>query len=194
MTPEEIAEKLKKQNDEAILLLYAGNYEKAYAAFALYLRDLVTLKLWKHAARARVNMANTLYLMGEYEKALSCLEMSLKFFQEEKDVVSLNENRVVEGNIYLKQGDCEKLCALSDLMYSSTQSDKIKAIANIFKTYAMRKLGNEKLDVVNKAVLFAERSKDNAVLKHSLLLRADYYERNNKQLYAVMDRNRVALL
>ena len=64
MTSEEIAKSLKEQNKDAVLLLQAGEYEKAYAAFGVYLNNLITYKLYDYAAKARINMANTLYIIA----------------------------------------------------------------------------------------------------------------------------------
>ena len=88
----------------------------------------------------------------------------------------------------------DELKALSERMISSTKSDRLKAIASMFKIYAEKNNGKVTLDLINKAISFAERAKDNAVLKQILTLRVDYYEQKKQPLYAMMDRERIRAL
>ena len=194
MTSKEIAESLKNQNKSAIMFLQAGQYEQAYIAFGNYLKDLVDYQFYDHAAKTRVNMANTLLLMKKYPEALECLRASLDFFVQKKDYDSLNENRILEGNLYMAMDKFDELKALSERMISSTKSDRLKDIASMFKIYAEKNNGKVTLDLINKAISFAERAKDNAVLKQILTLRVDYYEQKKQPLYAMMDRERIRAL
>ncbi len=194
MTPKEIAESLKNQNKNAILYLQAGQYEQAYIAFGNYLKDLVDYQFYDHAAKTRVNMANTLLLMKKYPEALECLQASLDFFAQKKDYESLNENRILEGNLYMAMDKFEELKALSERMISSTKSDRIKAIASMFKINVMKKDGLETLDFINKTIAYAERSRDNVVLKSALTLRMEYYMQRKQAVYASMDRERIRAL
>lgn len=194
MTSEEIAKKIKNQNNEAILLLQSGQYEQAYIAFAAYLKTLLSFNFLDHAAKARVNMANTLYLMGRYKESLECLHTSMKHFESKKDIKSLSENQITEGNLYIKLQDFDKLEALSKQMLTTAKTDKHKAIASIFKIYAIKDKEKITLDLINKAVTFAERSKDKETLKQALSLRVDYFKKNKRSFYATIDRDRIASL
>ena len=194
MNEEEIAKKLKDMNKEAVLFLSAGDYEKAYKKFEEYLEKMMEFKFYDHAAKARVNMANTLYVMGRYKESLECLSSSLKYFEEKKAVGLLNENRIVEGNLYLKLNETEKLIELSRKMIKSTHDARIMSIAYMFGIYADEKKGNVSIDSINKAMSYAERSNDKMVLKQALSLRADYYEKTNRPLYATLDRDRIKKL
>lgn len=194
MTSEEIARSLKEQNKDAILLLQAGEYEKAYISFGIYLKKLVDYKLYDYAAKARINMANTLYIMGQYHEALECLKKSLKYFEEQKNFDSLNENRIIEGNLYLKLNELEKLKELSIKMLNSTKSDRITSIAYMFDIYSNAECNKTSIDIINKAITYAERSSDKNVLRQALCLRINYYEKNKKNVYAALDRDRIATL
>jgi len=194
MTDEEVAKALKDMNKDAVLFLRAGEFEKAYGKFEEYLNKVMEFKFYDHAAKARVNMANTLYVMGRYKESLECLSSSLKYFEEKKAVDLLNENRIVEGNLYLKLNETEKLIELSSKMIKSTHSDRIKSIAYMFGVYADEKKGKVSIDSINKAVSYAERSNDKNVLKQVLNLRAEYYEKTNRPLYATLDRDRIKKL
>lgn len=194
MTNEEIAKSLKDMNKDAVLFLSSGDYEKAYKKFEEYLEKMMEYKFYDHAAKARVNMANTLYIMGRYKESLECLKSSLKYFEETKAVDLLNENRIVEGNLYLKLDETEKLIELSSKMIQSTRSDRIKSIAYMFGIYADEKKGKVSIDSINRAMSYAERSNDKSVLKQALNIRADYYEKINRPLYATLDRDRIKQL
>ena len=194
MNEEEIAKTLKGMNKEAVLFLSAGDYEKAYKKFEEYLEKMMEFKFYDHAAKARVNMANTLYIMGRYQESLDCLKSSLKYFEEKKAFDLLNENRIVEGNLYLKLNETEKLIELSRKMIKSTHDDRIMSIAYMFGIYADKKKGNVSIDLINRAMSYAERSNDKNVLKQALNLRADYYEKMNRPLYATLDRDRIKKL
>ena len=141
-----------------------------------------------------MNMANTLYVMGLYDEALECLNDSLKYFEEKRNIDLLNENRIIEGNLYLKMNNLNKLKDLSVKMRQSTKNDKIMSFAYMFEVLAMEGTGPKVIDSINKAVAYAERSQDNAVLKQALCMRIDYYERNKKGIYAALDRDRIASL
>lgn len=194
MTSDEVAEKLKSQNDDAIHYLQAGQYENAYAAFASYLKNLVDFEFYDHAAKARVNMANTLYVMGKFHESLECLKTSLDYFEKKRDYNSLNENRIVEGNLYIQLEDPHSLDVLSAKMMETAKCDRHRAMSCIFKIYATQKTGRVNLDMINRALTYAERAKDNAVLRQILEIRADFFEKNRKPLYATIDRDRIANL
>lgn len=193
MSAKLIAESLKQQNKDAIMALQGGDYAMAYKIFADSLELEVRYELYDHAAKTRINMANTLYVMKKYQEALTCLQGALDYFEEKQDTKTINENRILEGYIYLAMGDMDGLRTVSDKMLAQSKEERIRAMAYIFGVEAMKKSDSKGkvIDVINKGISAAERTKDAKILSLALRQRIEYYEASGKSIYATVDKERL---
>lgn len=196
MSAKTIAEELKQQNKDAVLALQAGELEWAYSIFVKSLQTEVSYGLLEHAAKTRVNMANILFLMKKYREAYECLKGALDYFEQNKDMELLNDNRILEGYLLLEMQELEELNKLVMKMLADSKNDLIHAYAYIFSAEVIKKSNNraKSIDTITKAVTCAERAGDKKVLANALAIRAALYDEKGRSFYATIDRERIAKL
>lgn len=187
-----IADVLKQENKDAILLLQAGKYEEALVVFRRSYETEKELKLDSHAARTQVNIANTLYLMKNYDNAVVEMEQACEYFSGNKEWQAYFDGRIFVARILLIQRKLDEAEKMADEVIRKCKDDSYKGMAYLF-LYQIRMLKQQKskiLESVNKAVTCFERKKDIGNLVIALSARAEYYVANHRSDLAMMDKIR----
>ncbi|MBR1930517.1 MAG: hypothetical protein IJ833_03445 [Lachnospiraceae bacterium] len=194
MDGKKIADMLKQQNKDAIMALQGGAYETAYKIFTQVLRAEVALELYDYAARTRVNMANTLYLMGRGEEALTCVEEALVFFEEVKDVKALCENRILKCQLLLESDRREAMEEEAKRLLADCGEETLKGQAYLYLYEAVmaKHRTREALQMINKSIQCFERAHDTNNMARALQCRIRYYMKQGQMVYAMTDREKLA--
>lgn len=192
MSEHVIADVLKQENKDAILLLQSGKYEEALVFFRHSYEIEKSLKLTKHAYETKINIANTLFLMKQYKEAYEELEEALEYIDAKRDSSNYYATKTFMGRMLLLQGCYEELAILCKEIMSLCKDDSVKGTAYLFQ-YEIEKHNQENrksIDALNKAVNCFERKRDYQNLKLALTVRADYYAKNRRADLAAVDRLR----
>jgi tetratricopeptide (TPR) repeat protein len=111
---EKIAETLKTLNKAAILEVSQKNYRKAIEIFEQSKLVEETLGLRLQAAETLVNIANTYYLMQDYDSALENLDVAVNIFKKEKQNSRLFNVYQLMGTIHFQKQDYEQASRIYD--------------------------------------------------------------------------------
>lgn len=195
MHEETIVTLLKQHNKEAILSVYAGNYEQAVKYFrnSLVIEDQLNLGI--HRAETRINLASTYYLLQDYSQALDMLSEAAKIFQTEKCIDEYQHCQIFKAQILFCENKIDEAENIIKDLILNVRSELVRARASLvlYKIYTAKK-SVKALDVLNRSINIFERVGNIEGLAEALSLRIEHYKNNKKYNLSALDENKLLSL
>lgn len=192
MHEETIVTLLKQHNKEAILSVYAGNYEQAVKYFrnSLVIEDQLNLGI--HRAETRINLASTYYLLQDYSQALDMLSEAAKIFQTEKCIDEYQNCQIFKAQVLLCENKIDESENIIKDLILNVRSELVRARASLvlYKIYTAKK-SVKALDVLNRSINIFERVGNVEGLAEALSLRIEFYKNCKKYNLSALDENRL---
>lgn len=195
MHEETIVTLLKQHNKDAILSVYAGNYEQAVKYFrnSLVIEDQLNLGI--HRAETRINLASTYYLLQDYLQALDMLSEAEKIFQTEKCIEEYQNCQIFKAQVLLCENKIDESENIIKDLILNVRSEFVRARASLvlYKIYTTKK-SLKALDVLNRSINIFERVGNVEGLAEALSLRIEFYKNCKKYNLSALDENRLLSL
>lgn len=192
MHEETIVTLLKQHNKDAILSVYAGNYEQAVKYFrnSLVIEDQLNLGI--HRAETRINLASTYYLLQDYSQALDMLSEAAKIFQTEKCIDEYQNCQIFKAQVLLCENKIDESENIIKDLILNVRSELVRARASLvlYKIYTAKK-SVKALDVLNRSINIFERVGNVEGLAEALSLRIEFYKNCKKYNLSALDENRL---
>ncbi|WP_424404896.1 hypothetical protein [Pasteurella sp. PK-2025] len=192
MSAEAIAMLLKQHNKDAMLSIHAGNYQQAIQYFlnSLAIEDHYDLGI--HRARTRMNLANTYYLLQEYENASQVLSEAEQIFIQQHHLEECHYCHLLQAQILLSLHQLDEAEQLMKALLLKTRTEHIRGKARLilYKVYALQDQ-DKALPMLNQAIFTFERGEHQEELIEALQLRIDYYQQKGRHHLAAVDINKL---
>lgn len=193
MNEESVAKLLKEQNDTAIACVQAGEYEAARKYFMNCISIEDQLQLGVHRARRRVNLANVLCLLEQYQNALEVLEEAKELFSREKSESELLDCRILECRVLLMQKEWKQAEKKLNALLRDCRKEKLRTQNELLLAQIYEELEDPRaLILLNRAVLRLEGAAESSTeLAYALRQRISYYQKRGLLNLAAIDQSRL---
>lgn len=192
MHEETIVTLLKQHNKDAILSVYAGNYEQAVKYFrnSLVIEDQLNLGI--HRAETRINLASTYYLLQDYSQALDMLSEAEKIFQTEKCIEEYQNCQIFKAQVLLCENKIDEAENIIKTLAIKVRNELLRGKVNLilYKIYSIKQ-PEKSLNILNQAISCFERAQHTESLVEALELRIEYYQQKGRYNLAAVDISRV---